>query len=157
MANKFIPPYERILNRVDGELDENLCWNCSLSNDYEGYSLVSIRDVTYKSHRIMWEVYNGCPIPPDMVIRHKCDNPSCVNPNHLELGTQKDNQGDKKIRGRGPRGRKNTNNKLSVDDVKEIKLLISQGHTDTSSVFKKFNCSPANIWHIRTGRSWGWV
>ena len=53
----------------------------------------------FKAHRVSYEMANG-PIPDGLIIRHKCDNPNCVNPKHLESGTQKDNMLDASFRGR---------------------------------------------------------
>ena len=153
---RMTDPVQRILNRVDGELHEDQCWNCSLSNDHKGYSLVYVNKRTLKSHRVMWEVFNGCPIPDGMVIRHKCDNPSCVNPNHLTIGTHKDNQNDKKERGRGCRGDKNVHNKLTEDSVREIKTRLGQGEKPVE-ISKDYGVSFSTIYQIRNGTSWGWV
>lgn len=60
-------------------------------------------DMHYRAHRLAWILANG-PIPDGLLVRHKCDRPSCVNLAHLELGTQKQNIGDVITRGRlGPR------------------------------------------------------
>ncbi|HIK62019.1 MAG TPA: HNH endonuclease [Planctomycetes bacterium] len=53
----------------------------------------------FQGHRIEWERVNG-PIPEGLVVRHKCDNPPCINPDHLEIGTLADNNEDRRIRGR---------------------------------------------------------
>lgn len=74
-------------------------WQGSLRND--GYGRFYIKPKYYGAHRIAYEIYKG-EIPPTFVVRHRCDNPLCVNPQHLELGTRKDNVDDMYIRGRAP-------------------------------------------------------
>jgi hypothetical protein len=52
------------------------------------------------AHRVAWEIANGCPVPDGLIVRHKCDNPPCVNPDHLLVGTMQDNTNDMISRGR---------------------------------------------------------
>lgn len=66
-----------------------------------GYGLIKIDGKDLKIHRVIWALFNG-EIPKGMVICHKCDNPSCFNPRHLFIGTQKDNMQDCKAKGRNP-------------------------------------------------------
>ena len=53
-----------------------------------------------RAHRLAWEIFNGCAIPPGFLVLHSCDNPSCVNPQHLRLGNALDNAQDSITRGR---------------------------------------------------------
>lgn len=75
------------------------CWSWRAARNPKGYGVFSCEGRTVSAHRFSYELYNG-PIPSGMVVRHKCDNPPCVNPDHLELGTQADNERDKINRGR---------------------------------------------------------
>lgn len=75
------------------------CWIWTGTTDGYGYGVTSHFRQKIKAHRLSYEMRFG-PIPPGLVVRHKCDNPCCVNPNHLELGTQKDNVRDAVSRGR---------------------------------------------------------
>lgn len=74
-----------------------------------GYGYLSIhvagrkKMIPQTAHRISWEIHHG-PIPPGMWVLHRCDNPPCVNPNHLYLGTPADNMHDRSERGRAPKG-----------------------------------------------------
>jgi hypothetical protein len=68
-----------------------------------GAELTGKRGATVGAHRYAWSVLNG-PIPGGQVVRHNCDNPPCVNPAHLTVGTQADNIGDRDRRGRTSRG-----------------------------------------------------
>lgn len=73
------------------------------------------------AHRVFYERYNG-PIPPGLLVRHTCDNPGCVNPDHLEVGTKQDNMDDMKERGRSPKndGERNPATSLTVEQVRAI-------------------------------------
>jgi hypothetical protein len=100
---------EKFWSHVFPMMDDRGCWEWVGANK-EGYGIVGFWDSkkkitrTVKAHRISWELKNG-PIPKlagihGGVIRHTCDNRSCVNPNHLLLGTQADNVKDQVERGR---------------------------------------------------------
>ena len=75
------------------------CWIWTASRRGKGYGLVRFRGRNAQAHRASYEMHNG-PIPDGAVVRHKCDNPPCVNPDHLELGTVADNNRDMSERGR---------------------------------------------------------
>jgi hypothetical protein len=92
-----------------GELNE--CWNWRLvKNTWKGkwnYGVFSNNGVRIRAHRFSWILYFG-PIPEEICVLHECDNPTCVNPFHLFLGTHKDNADDMVSKGRNNtnRGRK---------------------------------------------------
>jgi hypothetical protein len=77
------------------------CWPWIGAKNPFGYGKISNgkRGVQAKAHRVAYEIAVGLP-PGDLVVRHKCDNPPCVNPSHLEAGTQADNVHDMVSRGR---------------------------------------------------------
>ena len=82
---------------------EDDCWGWTGAKDGRGYGVISGRErpngSPEKAHRVSYELEFGA-IQPGMVVRHKCDNPECTNPKHLEVGTQKQNMHDCSIRGR---------------------------------------------------------
>ena len=156
MGQRRKDPIQRILDRVEGDLQEDSCWNTTGHHDKDGYSKVWVHPTYKSSHRIMYEVFNGSPIPPGMVVRHKCDNPSCVNPNHLEIGTQKENQEDKSNRGNSTRGSKSHLSKLTEEQVREIKNRIENGERNME-IYKDYGVSRDLISKIRTGKLWGWL
>ena len=102
-----LPLMNRFLKFVQPP-DKNNCFNWSGAKS-NGYGIMSSHfgKSPYKSHRVSYELFNG-EIPLGFVVRHKCDNPSCVNPEHLEIGTQKENIKDASKRNRlNPKSRMN--------------------------------------------------
>lgn len=101
------------------------CWEWQKSCTRRGYGQISIGHQRQAyAHRVSYFMFNG-PISEGLVVRHKCDNPKCVNPEHLELGTQVDNMQDCKERGRMSmppvaRGEANHKTKLSDEQVAYI-------------------------------------
>lgn len=81
------------------------CWEWLRGKDQDGYGIFSYRNKTVRAIRFVMEVILGHDIT-GLEVRHKCDNPSCVKPSHLLLGTQADNASDRETRGRGVKGRK---------------------------------------------------
>lgn len=107
------------------------CWNW-IGNSYNGYGLFWNKGKQWKAHRFSYFYFIGT-IPKGMNICHRCDNPACVNPEHLFLGTQKDNMQDMLKKGRGPvvSGEKHPRAILDFNRVKEIKERISNGESIT--------------------------
>jgi len=76
------------------------CWAWKGCVNSEGYGQVMFRGKNIRAHRVSWVIHHRKPIPRGMVVMHTCDNPGCVNPAHLVLGTHKDNALDRKQKGR---------------------------------------------------------
>jgi hypothetical protein len=94
-----VPLHIRIVNRVRfGATD---CWHwCGVRNAF-GYGRMTYQGRAQVAHRLAWMAWKG-PIPDGMSVLHRCDNPSCVNPDHLWLGTYSDNLRDCWSKGRHP-------------------------------------------------------
>lgn len=118
---------------------ESGCWNWNLGKNGDGYGKVRHLGVDVKTHRISWQLWKG-NIPSEMFVCHKCDNPSCCNPDHLFTGTSKENSMDC--------SRKNRHRcKLTRDQV--LKIQSAKGKLrELSSIFK---VSENVIWKIRNG------
>lgn len=109
--------------------------------------------VMYKAHRYSYEYYNG-QIPNGFIIRHTCDNPKCVNPAHLLIGTPKDNTQDMIYRGRLGYGI-NPNHKQHKDLIHEIRRCKIDNPTITGVELSRiFKTSPAQISRIINNKIW---
>ena len=84
---------------------DNNCWEWLKSKDSQGYGYIRLDKKLYKVHRASAHVWLGLAENSDLYVLHKCDNPSCFNPDHLFLGTCSDNYRDARNKGR-PTGRR---------------------------------------------------
>jgi hypothetical protein len=71
------------------------CWEWNRSRDRDGYGRIG----GTRAHRVAWALTHGITIPKGGLIRHTCDNPACINPEHLRFGSQGDNMRDRQARG----------------------------------------------------------
>jgi hypothetical protein len=92
---------QRFLRHVEPMMDDRGCWEWAASRYPKGYGQFreTGKTKTGYAHRSAYEIFRG-PIPKDLHVLHRCDNPPCVNPTHLFLGTNLDNQRDSFIKGR---------------------------------------------------------
>ena len=124
-------------------------WTASLSK--RGYGKLQVKGKDYRAHRLAYELAYGT-IPDDIVVCHRCDNRSCINPNHLFLGTHADNIADRDAKGRNKQcfGEKQGHAKLSEKDVIEI---IADKRTYVE-IAKDFGVTWRNIGRIKRGETW---
>ncbi len=107
------------------------------------------------AHRYAYEVVNG-PIPSGIFVCHKCDTPSCVNPEHLFLGTSADNQADMASKGRSVRGERNCKVKLKPKDILAIRKRFDNGEPFTV-IAPDFSVTPENVGYIAKRQTWRWL
>lgn len=98
---------------------ETHCWNWKGAINSNGYGVVKLPNGNKSAHRYSWMIHKG-EILNGMFILHKCDNTLCVNPEHLFLGTQKDNLGDMASKGRSAHGERHGQHKLKDETVLEM-------------------------------------
>lgn len=130
---------------VQGHTD---CWEWQAYTDRDGYGRFSLSGKKKRAHRVAVRLDGRDP--SGKVVRHTCDNPSCVNPRHLKTGTQRENIRDRDQRHRQPRGTRNGQAKLTREDVLEIRKS-----TRPSRVLAAiYDVAPSTIRTIKTGGSW---
>ncbi len=117
---------------------------------YSGDPTVAPRQMP--AHRYAWEKEHGS-IPDGMCVLHRCDNPPCVNPSHLFLGTRAENSADMVAKGRQARGERHWNAKLTEDDVAEIRRRVASGERQRT-LARAFGVSNALVCLIVNGRKW---
>lgn len=154
------PLEERFWEKVDkqgpaGPYVDTPCWMWTASRSKRGYGQIGVTaSKCQPAHRVSWEIRHG-KIPQGLHVLHKCHNTSCVNPDHLYLGTVQDNADDRVQAGRvsALKGSKHPNSILSESDVLEIIRLRSLD-TPYTHIAKQFNTTATNISDICLGRSW---
>jgi hypothetical protein len=135
------------------------CWTWLGSTDKDGYGLWHKFANERRSNRITWTIENG-PVPKGLFVLHHCDFPACCNPNHLWLGTAKDNTQDAIRKGRlinPPRmiGEANIGGgKLTEVDVFEIRRLRATGRFTLKQLGAMFKVTFGMIGHIVSRRAW---
>jgi len=127
-------------------------WNGTVNEG--GYGVFFYNYTRTMAHRLMYSCYYGS-FDDSLFVCHKCDNPPCVNPNHLFLGTPKDNSVDMSIKGRSPRGSKSGTSKLHENDVLKILKDISLNRYSTIlEITNNYNIQSMQIIRILQGKSW---
>lgn len=138
------------------EKQDNGCVHCiSHCKDDFGYTRIKYKGKQERLFRVLYMLKYG-EIPKGMVIRHKCDNPSCCNIDHLELGTIRDNINDMMIRNRciktqpNLKGEKNGQHKLTLKQVQEIR----NSQESNRKLAQKYNVSATTIFNIKSYKYW---
>lgn len=158
---------ERLMSKVSVGADD--CWRWTGSKFQSGYGMIIVSGKQRRAHRVMFEVING-PMPSGMIVCHKCDEPSCVNPNHLFLGTNADNSSDMVGKGRQARGDRNAMrrpemrdrfsrmfsgeassfSKLTWDAVHQIR----EDDRSHSEISRALGVSQPTVTRIKNGKTW---
>lgn len=149
----------RFWSYVDKLVDPNGCWIWTGWLDKHGYSQVYWNGERARlSHRVAYRLAYG-DIPEGLFVCHSCDNPRCVNPAHLFLGTHRDNtldavaKGRYKINARPQHGELNSNVKVSEEMVLEIRRL-ARLLGNLREVSRKTGVPYSNVWRIARRKNW---
>lgn len=135
------------------------CWPWLGGLTYDGYGrMVADNNQRIRCHRISWMLSYG-PIPDHLKVLHKCDNPRCVNPNHLFLGTIAENNRDKMMKGRSSRcqGTEHGRAKLNNEQVIAIREMLDSNMFTQTEIAIKFNISQGLVSCIRRNKNWSHI
>jgi len=157
----------RFLNKIEMRKPSQ-CWQWLGSFFPTGYGQFAVDKHNIRAPRLAYELFRG-PIPMGLNVLHRCDNPGCVNPAHLFLGTPRDNTRDTFRKGRRtqntpefwrnhpelcPYGERNPNAKLRMADVTEIRRLYKDGEISKSKLGRRFRVSATAICDIIHKKTW---
>jgi len=147
---------KRFWNKVDKTKN---CWEWRGAHNQKGYGRFHLESKTYSAHRISAFWAGILPnLHSKLFVCHQCDNPSCVNPQHLFVGTQKDNMQDCIQKGRrisrGQQGVMHPKAKLLDQDILEMRSLYKQGNITYQNLGIRFHISKSQAYKIVNKRSW---
>lgn len=146
-----------LLRKISAESTDS-CIDWPLHRNLNGYGRLrpsGHRKSTLKmAHRMAYEIHVG-DIPAGMLVCHSCDNPACVNPKHLWVGTHRDNMADRDAKGRQANryGERNPKSKLDRENVAVIRARLKEGESQRV-IAEDFGVSRGAIKHIKSGRNW---
>ena len=140
---------------------ENECWIWTASRSKKGYGHFRAicddgKKTMRRAHRISYALQHKTTLTKDQHILHSCDNPPCVNPAHLSVGTNADNSADKVAKGRQARlkGIKNGSAKLTDDQVREIRKEYAVGNITQQKLAEKYGVNDRSISNIVNNKNW---
>jgi len=157
LAPKDLTVAERLEAKTDRSAGPDGCWpyDGGDTNSRSGHRQIWRDGRMDQVHRVAWELHHGRAVPDGLVVRHSCDNPPCVNPAHLLLGTIADNNRDRDERGRqvAPQGEDHGNAKLTDEDVAMIRELL-RARVSQYRIAERFGVSQGLISLIKRGKAW---
>lgn len=128
------------------------CWLWTGYRQRDGYGKLTVAGRSVRAPRYSWEITNG-PIPDGMQVCHHCDNPPCVRPDHLFLGTGRANAADRNSKNRQALGERNRNARLTEPLVLELRELHRVGH-GSAELARRFGLGEDAVRFAVTGRTW---
>lgn len=131
--------------------DDCWLWKGSL-HDGAGYGVISVNQRIKSAHRVSYEM-NVDPIPKGMVVRHLCNNPNCVRPDHLMVGTRAENAADRVRSGRQAVGIDSGHSKITEDQVIEMRRLYKEG-VSTTELAERYGIDATSVYMAVTGINW---
>lgn len=131
---------------------ETGCWMWARGKDRYGYGYIKCPGIRLRAHRYAYEAFVG-PIPDGMFVCHRCDVRACVNPEHLFIGTHRDNMADCATKGRNVHGERHPGAKLSQGAVAKIFALRAQGASQ-SKIAARFGVSQQLVSRVLMRQCW---
>lgn len=128
-------------------------WTASLKQSGYGQFQITRRGNIESAHRVSWTIHYG-PIPDGLSVLHRCDNPPCVRPDHLFLGTQADNGLDMAEKKRSTFGQRNAQSKLTDEQVIAIRRKYAAGGCSHRGLAAEFGMAHQTIRNILIRKIW---
>jgi hypothetical protein len=156
ITDRFDLKTEKLAERLHSKIEmdsEADCWIWTAGKFPNGYGNIWHNGTNRGAHCVSYELYRG-PIPAGMYVCHHCDNPACVNPHHLFLGTPADNMADRDTKGRQARGPAHGLAKLTEADIQAIR---NAGNISNMELAQQYGVHNATISCIRLGKTWAHV
>lgn len=132
------------------------CWHWLAAKDPNGYGQFNYNGVVLPAHKVSYIIHKG-EVPKGMVLLHKCDNRYCVNPDHLEIGTQAENMADMVAKGRSCRGTAHRDAKLCPKRVRKARKMYESGKHTITAIAEYFGVTRSPMARAIRGESWGHV
>jgi hypothetical protein len=135
------------------------CWNWTGAKDVGGYGVFSFMGKRKTTHRLAWELENGCAATPGMVVMHLCDNPACCRPDHLKLGTYFENTLDCHNKGRWrspavPFGESHHRAILNDKSVQAIRYFYDRGLARVCEISRFMDVSGSVVSNVINYKTW---
>lgn len=149
MARPFTPLHQRFWSKVNKGGPED-CWLWTGAVSGTGYGRVTSGGqcgTLLFAHRLSFEIHTGAPAPQGMHVCHRCDTPACVNPQHLFLGTPKENAVDMAKKGRAP------STELDAHKVRAIREMRAAGRSQRV-IAARFGVCKATVQRVLIGKTW---
>lgn len=158
MSNNDNIIFENVIRRLGKYIQKNIsngCWEWTGSKTKDGYGKSWFRGKTIRAHRLSFLSHKKEEIPEGYLILHKCDNPICINPDHLFCGTPSENTIDmyKKGRGVNNRGENCGTSKLNKKEIEEIKKQWLSGESQ-GIIAKRYKITQSNVSRIVNEKTW---
>lgn len=150
---RLIPLRDRLYAQV---FKTESCWIWLGALDRNKYGRLRARGRDHYAHRLAWEFEHG-PITTDFYLCHKCDNPLCIRPSHLFLGTQKQNIQDAKTKDRLAKGERHGRVKLTEHQVLEARQKYKSGGITHQALAHEYGVSRQTMTSAITGKNWSYL
>lgn len=140
------------------ETRPDICWETDYCEDKNGYSNFKLKGITYRLTRVAYCVANKCDMPVDKVVMHSCNNPKCINPKHLSLGTNQDNIDYRVKCNRSAKGEFHGCAVHTEDEIWDLLLRIYKGEFKSHQQIVNYGyIKSTTLYNLLNGNIWKYL